>query len=60
MPEPLIDYPGAAAYLATTERHVRDLQARRQLASVRIGRLVRFRRADLDRYIAKNTVEASR
>jgi excisionase family DNA binding protein len=60
MPDPLLDYSGGAAYLATTERHVRALQSDRKLTSVRVGRLVRFRREDLDRYVAKNTVAASR
>jgi len=41
----LLDYAAAAEYLSTTERHVRDLQQRRELTSVRVGRLVRFRKA---------------
>jgi len=41
----LLDYAAAAEYLSTTERHVRDLQQRRELTSVRVGRLVRFRTA---------------
>lgn len=54
----LLDYSAAAEYLATTERHVRDLWNRRQVAAVKVGRLVRFRRVDLDAYIERNRTEA--
>jgi excisionase family DNA binding protein len=60
LPESLLNYAEAAELLGTTPRHVRDLQATRRLASCRVGRLVRFRRADLDNYIAANSVPSVR
>jgi excisionase family DNA binding protein len=47
----LLDYEGAAAYLATTTRHVRELWQRREIAAVKVGRLVRFTQEDLDAYV---------
>jgi len=40
----LLDYDGAARYLCTTPRHVRELWAKRHLAAIEVGRSVRFRR----------------
>ena len=56
----LLDYEGAARYLCTTPRHVRELWAKRYLAAIKVGRCVRFARADLDAFIAANRVEALR
>ena len=56
----LLDYEGAARYLCTTPRHVRELWAKRYLAAIKVGRSVRFARADLDAFIAANRVEALR
>lgn len=56
----LLDYEGAARYLCTTTRHVRELWARRQLGAVKVGRSVRFTKEDLDAYIAANRVRALR
>ena len=56
----LLDYEEAAAYLCTTPRHVRELWARRQLAAIKVGRCVRFAKADLDAFIAANRVSAAR
>jgi excisionase family DNA binding protein len=56
----LLDYQAAARYLCTTARHVRELWARRQLAAVKVGRSVRFTKADLDAFIAANRVRAVR
>ncbi len=50
----------AAAYLSIRERHVRELWQRRELPGYRLGRLVRFRRADLDLWAEANRVEARR
>jgi excisionase family DNA binding protein len=55
----LLDYEEAAAYLCTTPRHVRELWARRQLAAIKVGRCVRFAKADLDAFIAANRVSAA-
>jgi excisionase family DNA binding protein len=59
-PEGLLDYDGAAQYLCTTPRHVRELWAKRCLAAIKVGRSVRFSKADLDAYIAARRVEAVR
>ena len=58
-PRPPLDLAGAAAYLGITPRHLRELQYRGELAYVKVGRLVRFRPADLDRYLDERTVEAT-
>ena len=47
----LLDYEAAARYLCTTARHVRELWARRELAAIKVGRSVRFTKADLDAFI---------
>ena len=56
----LLDYEGAARYLCTTPRHVRELWAKRYLAAIKVGRSVRFARTDLDAFIAANRVESLR
>jgi excisionase family DNA binding protein len=50
----------AADYLATTERHVRELWARRAIPAVRVGSLIRFDPCDLDAWIESNRVEVQR
>ncbi len=57
-PGALLDYEGAAKYLCTTPRRVRELWARRRLAGVKVGRSVRFAVEDLDAFIALNRVPA--
>ncbi len=56
----LMDYAEAAHYLRTTPRHIRELWAERRLAAIKVGRYVRFSRADLDDFIAARRVEAAR
>jgi excisionase family DNA binding protein len=56
----LLDYESAARYLCTTTRHVRELWTRRELAAVKVGRSVRFTKADLDAFIAANRIRAVR
>ena len=56
----LLDYDGAAHYLCTTPRHVRELWAKRQVAAVKVGRRVRFSQSDLDSFIATNRVNTPR
>jgi len=53
----LLDADGAATYLATTTRHVRRLTQERKLAFYRVGRFVRFARADLDAFLRSSRVE---
>lgn len=58
--EGLMDYEAAARYLCTTPRHVRELWAKRYLAAIKVGRHVRFTRADLDAFINARRVDALR
>jgi excisionase family DNA binding protein len=55
----LLDIPQAAEYLNTTERHIQKLWWERKLSGIKLGRLVRFRMDDLDRFIAEHRVEAT-
>lgn len=55
---PLVDWDGAATALGTTTRHVRQLVERRQIATVKVGGLVRFDLADLEAYIERQRREA--
>jgi excisionase family DNA binding protein len=58
---PLLIGPEAAEYLQITERLLRELVARREMPCVRVGgRLLRFRKADLDAYIAARVIPARR
>ena len=54
MNSPLLDRAGAAEYLATSERHVQELWATRRIPAIKVGRLVRFHRTDLDKFIESN------
>lgn len=58
--EGLLDYEAAARYLCTTPRHVRELWAKRYLAAIKVGRHVRFTKADLDAFINARRVDALR
>jgi excisionase family DNA binding protein len=58
--EGLLDYEGAARYLCTTPRHVRELWAKRYLAAIKVGRCVRFSKKDLDAFIATRRMRALR
>jgi excisionase family DNA binding protein len=55
----LLDYDGAAEPLHCSPRMVRKLVETRQLAHVKVGRLVRIEPEAIDAYIARNRVEAS-
>lgn len=55
----MLPCPEAADVLGVSERWVRRAVAERRIPFVKVGRLIRFRRSDLDAYIAANTVEAS-
>lgn len=48
---PLMDAQAAAKYLDCSVRLVKDLWNRREIPAIKVGRLVRFHKADLDRYI---------
>jgi excisionase family DNA binding protein len=47
-----------AAMMGCSWRHVQNLTTRRLLASVRLGRLVRYRRSDIEKCLEKLTVKA--
>lgn len=47
----------AAAYLNVSERYMRRLVAERRVAYHKLGRLLRFRPADLDRLLEAGRIE---
>ncbi len=54
----LLDVGEAAAYLNTTERHIRRLRNDMRLPYVKVGSKLRFLRDDLDAYVEANTHSA--
>lgn len=48
----LYDVAGAAAYLNTTERHVRGLWQQGRIGGHRLGKFIRFSKSDLDAFLA--------
>jgi len=50
----------AAEFLGTSVRSLQRFWATRQIAAVKVGRKVRFARADLDDFVAAHRVEAVR
>lgn len=60
-PERYYDVPSAAAFMGTSERHVRRLVAERRLAFHKVGpRKIRFAESDLEAFLAAGRVEAAR
>jgi len=58
---PLLTGRDAAEHLQITERLLREMVARRELPCVRVGgRLLRYRRSDLDAYITAKMIPARR
>ncbi len=55
----LLDYDGVADLLATTPRHVRKLVELREIASVKVGALVRVEPSAVEDYIARRRRPAS-
>lgn len=51
MEERLLDKKQVAELLHTTTRHIMDLSRREELPSLKVGRLVRFRPKDIERFI---------
>jgi excisionase family DNA binding protein len=47
----LLNVKEAAAYLATSMHAIRQLQWNKSIPYLRIGKLIQFDRADLDRFI---------
>lgn len=56
--EPLLTDEEAAVFLSTTTRHIKRLINERSLGYVKVGRYVRFRPADLARYIERHHTPA--
>ena len=57
-PDPLVDVSGAAAFMGTSDRHVRSLISKREITVTRIGNKVRFRISDLNTYLVTKTTPA--
>jgi excisionase family DNA binding protein len=58
-PSPLITSSDAADRHGCSERMIRKLVRTRQVPFMRVGRLVRFRPEELDRYVETHSVAAS-
>lgn len=54
----MIDIPTLADQLGTTERHIRNLIARRKIPHVKVGALIRFEPEVVARWISENRVPA--
>lgn len=54
------DNDTAAAYIGCTPLTLRQWVSRRRVPFVRVGRLVRFRKSDLDDWLEKNRVPVAR
>ena len=52
----LVNVPGAAEYLSTTERHIRSLIHTRRIPFMRCGGLIRFRTTELDSWLDEHAV----
>ena len=57
-PDPLLDVSQAAAFMGTSDRHVRLLISKREITVTRIGNKVRFRSSDLNTYLVTKTTPA--
>ena len=56
MDQTLIDVEDAATRLGTSKRHIRHLVTTRRIPFTRVGRLIRFRTTDLDRWLDEHAV----
>jgi excisionase family DNA binding protein len=56
--DPLYDVPGAAAYMGIKAGTMRNWLSERRLSHVKVGRLTKVRKSELDRYLAEHTVAA--
>ncbi len=54
----LMDMESAAEYLSIKKSSLYQLCMRKQIAVVKIGRLNKFRKPDLDDFISQNVVKA--
>jgi excisionase family DNA binding protein len=56
---PLLDVEEAAVYLGTSVRFPRRLVEERRVRYFKVGRHIRFAKADLDAYLAANSTPAA-
>jgi len=56
----LLDLRSAARYLGVTERWIRRQVFERRITYHKLGAVLRFRRSDLDHYLAANRIEVRR
>ena len=54
----LLDVPQAAAFLNTSERHVKNLVYNRRIPYVKVGKYLRFKQSDLAAFVEASTVPA--
>ncbi len=54
----LMDMESAAKYLCIKKSSLYQICMRKEITIVKIGRLNKFRKSDLDAFIDKNTIEA--
>ncbi len=54
----LVDMESAAKYLSIKKSSLYQLCMRKQITVVKIGRLNKFRKSDLNNFISQNVVEA--
>jgi excisionase family DNA binding protein len=57
-PDPLLDVSQAAAFMGTSDRHIRFLISKQEITVTRIGNKVRFRISDLNTYLITKTTPA--
>jgi excisionase family DNA binding protein len=57
---PLIDIHGVAEVLGVTPRHIQRLVAERRIPYLKVGRFVRFDRAELSVWLDEQRVEPTR
>ena len=57
-PDPLVDVSQAAAFMGTSDRHVRLLISKQEITVTRVGNKVRFRISDLNTYLVTKTTPA--
>lgn len=54
----IVDRSALAAYLGTTDRHVRNMVEHRRIPFVRVGRLIRFDLDDIDGWLDAHKTDA--
>jgi excisionase family DNA binding protein len=59
LPKPTLSERDAAAYLSFSEDWIRKQRRRGRMPFVRVGRSIRYRVTDLDKWLAAHTVKAS-